>query len=171
MHPHNITLALAAARAADPQRAGTHSTATVPRHRHLRAVVVLGLTATAALAAIAPTGALAQPMHDAATPASARVDGAAAAGAQTRQDLRSPDARDAAAGRGTYNSPQVVVVKVPQPSPAAAPEPSSAGGIDWADAGMGAGSLLGLSLIGLGGALVVVHRRRAARGAPPVAGL
>jgi hypothetical protein len=32
-----------------------------------------------------------------------------------------------------------------------APEPASAGGIDWADASIGAGGLLGLSLIGLGG--------------------
>ena len=73
--------------------------------------------------------------------------------------------RDTAEGRGTYNSPRVVIVKVP-PSAAA---PASAGGIDWADAGIGAGGLLGLSLIGAGGALAIVHRRRAAHGAPPVA--
>jgi hypothetical protein len=189
MHSHNIALALADARVADLQRASTHSTATMPpgRHRrHLRPLAFLGLAATAALAALAPTNALARPIEYAATPASAHVDGApapkpardlrsadtgeAAQTAQARQDLRSPDARDAAEGRGTYNSPHVVIVKVPQPSPAAAPEPSSAGGIDWADASIGAGSLLGLSLIGLGGALVIVHRRRAAHGASPVAG-
>jgi hypothetical protein len=189
MHSHHIALALADARVADLQRASTHGTATVPprRHRHLRALALLGLAATAALT---PTGAFARPPHDAATPAQdlralaktsslagtpARQDMRspdtrdAAQTAQVRQDLRSPDARDAAEGRGTYNSPDVVIVKVPQPSPAAAPEPS--GGIDWADAGIGAGSLVGLSLIGLGGALVIVHRRRPARGAPPVAGL
>jgi hypothetical protein len=94
-----------------------------------------------------------------------------AAAATTTRDLRSPDARDAAEGRGTYNSPDVVIVKVPQPSPATAPGPSSAGGIDWTAAGIGAGSLLGLSLIALGGALVIVHRRRPAHDAPPVAGL
>ena len=85
--------------------------------------------------------------------------------------MRSPDTRDAAEGRGTNNSPDVVIVRMPQPSPAAASEPSSAGGIDWADAGIGAGSLLGLSLLALGGAVVIMHRRRAAHGAPPVASL
>ena len=71
------------------------------------------------------------------------------------QDLRNPDTVDFANGRGTYNSPEVVVVDVPKPvSP-----PVSAGGIDWADAGLGAGSLLGITLIALGGALLIVHRR------------
>ena len=189
MHSHHIALALADARVADLQRAATHSTATMPprRHRrHLRALALIGLAATTVLAALAPTGALARPPYDAATPAqdlralakTSSLAGTpapdtrdAAQTAQALQDLRSPDAGDAAEGRGTYNSPPVVIVKVPQPSPAAAPGPSPAGGIDWADAGIGAGSLIGLSLIGLGGWLVIVHRRRAAHGAPPVAGL
>jgi hypothetical protein len=164
MHSPNIALALADARVADLQRASTHTTATMPPRCHrrpLRALALLGLAATAALAVLAPTGAFARPMEDVATPAQT---------AQPRQNLQSPDARDAAEGRGAYDSPHVVIVKLPQPSPAAAPEPSSAGGIDWADAGIGAGSLLGLSLIGLGGALVIVHRRRVAHGASPVAG-
>jgi hypothetical protein len=74
---------------------------------------------------------------------------------QPPQDLRSPDTVDFANGRGTYNSPEVVVVDVPKPESA----PVSAGGIDWADAGLGAGSLLGITLIGLGAALFIVHRR------------
>lgn len=78
---------------------------------------------------------------------------AAPAAPAQQQDLRSPDSRDAAAGRGTFNAPDVTVVKVTQPSP-----PS--GGIDWGDAGIGAGSLLGLILLGLGGALTVVQRRK-----------
>jgi hypothetical protein len=57
MYHHNITLALAEARVADLQRAATHSTATAPPRRHLRALALLGLSATAALAT---TGALAQ---------------------------------------------------------------------------------------------------------------
>jgi hypothetical protein len=74
---------------------------------------------------------------------------------QPPQDLRNPDTVDFANGRGTYNSPEVVVVDLPKPvSP-----PVSAGGFDWADAGLGAGSLLGITLIGLGGALFIVHRR------------
>jgi hypothetical protein len=72
------------------------------------------------------------------------------------QDLRHADTRDYAEGRGTYNAPDVVVVKAPAP----AAEPS-AGGIDWADVGLGAGSLLGLTLIALGGSLFIVHRRGA----------
>jgi hypothetical protein len=76
----------------------------------------------------------------------------AATRADTKQDLRSPDARDAGEGRGTYTAPNVMIVKVPEPVQ---------GGIDWADAGIGAGGLLGLMLLGLGGSLAVVHRRRA----------
>jgi hypothetical protein len=69
------------------------------------------------------------------------------------QDLRSPDASDAADGRGTFSAPEVTVVRVSEPTP------SSSGGLDWGDAGIGAGSLLGLILVGLGGTLFVLHRR------------
>jgi hypothetical protein len=77
--------------------------------------------------------------------------------AQPLQDLRNPDTRDFAEGRGTYNSPEVVVVK----SAAPAAEPTTAGGIDWEDVGIGAGGLLTASLIALGGTLLVVQRRGA----------
>ena len=70
------------------------------------------------------------------------------------RDLRSPDTRDYAEGRGTYNSPEVVVVKAPVP----APEPTATG-INWEDVGIGAGGLLAASLIALGGTLLVVQRR------------
>ena len=59
------------------------------------------------------------------------------------QDLRSPDARDAADGRGTFSAPEVAVVKVTEPSP-----PS--GGLDWGDAGIGAGGMLALTLLASG---------------------
>jgi hypothetical protein len=49
-----------------------------------------------------------------------------------------------------------MIIKVPGPE--AAPD----SGIDWADAGIGAGTIIGLSLIGAGGALVLVHRRQSA---------
>ena len=42
----------------------------------------------------------------------------------------------------------------------------SADGMDWADIGLGAGSVMGLSLIALGGGLLIVRRR----GAQPLAG-
>jgi hypothetical protein len=80
--------------------------------------------------------------------------GDAARSPEPKQDLRSPDARDAGEGRGTYTAPDIMVVKVPEPVPAD-------DGIDWADAGIGAGGLLGLMLLGLGGSLAVVHRRQA----------
>jgi hypothetical protein len=41
------------------------------------------------------------------------------------------------------------------------PETAPAAGIDWGDAGIGAGGVLGLSLLGIGGALLVVHRKQA----------
>jgi hypothetical protein len=72
------------------------------------------------------------------------------------QDLRNPDTIDAAAGRGTFNAPEVLVVKVPEPA-----APVADGGIDWMDAGIGAGTLFGLVLVAAGGSLLVVHRRHA----------
>jgi hypothetical protein len=74
------------------------------------------------------------------------------------QDLRSPDARDAAQGRGTFNSPEVTVVKLPAASPAPA-----ADGLDWDDVGIGAAGVLGLTLVALGGAVAVVKTSRTSR--------
>jgi hypothetical protein len=76
---------------------------------------------------------------------------------ESNQDLRSPDARDAAAGRGTWNSPDVTVVKLEEPA-----SPVAERGIDWADAGIGAGTVFGLVVVGLAGTMAVVHRRRTA---------
>jgi hypothetical protein len=83
--------------------------------------------------------------------------------AKALQDRRSPDTIDAAAGHGTDHSPDVMVVRIPvqASSPAA-----STGGLDWQDAGIGAGGLLALGLIGLGGTLLVVHHRRGTAAAP-----
>ena len=70
-----------------------------------------------------------------------------------RVDLRSPDVRDHAQGRGTFSAPDVTVVKVV--------DPPVATGFDWGDAGIGAGGLLALALIALGGMLAITHRRHA----------
>jgi hypothetical protein len=67
------------------------------------------------------------------------------------QDLRSPDARDAAAGRlpGGTN-----VVFVPAPQPVAAPS-----GFDWPSAAIGAAVVLGFGLLATGAVLLVRRRR------------
>ena len=81
---------------------------------------------------------------------------------QPRQDLRTPDPRDQAAGRGTFSAPEVTVVKVAEPAPAA-----TDGGLDWTDAGLGAGGMLGLILLALGSILAVVHRKQSAAAGQP----
>jgi hypothetical protein len=68
MHHHNI--ALAEAHLADLQKAAAHSGSTASPRRRLRAMA-LGL---GAIAVLAPPSAIAQPAHDADTPASAHVD-------------------------------------------------------------------------------------------------
>ena len=79
-----------------------------------------------------------------------------------KQDLRSPDAHDAASGRGTFSAPDVTVVKVPEQSPQASPS----SGLDWSDAGIGAGGALTLILLATGGAFAVAHHRRGGQPAP-----
>ena len=71
------------------------------------------------------------------------------------QDLRSPDTRDAASGRDTSDAPQVTVVRLPQTAPA------PTGGIDWADAGIGAAAALVFLAVS---AVALLARRR-----PPTA--
>ena len=118
--------------------------------RRITRSAALGLT-LAALAAptagAAPADLRSPDARDAARTAEAAVS-------VPRQDLRSPDARDLAAGRGTFSAPDVTVVKLSEPAPAA----PTAGGLDWTDAGIGAGGMLGLVLIGVGGTLVVMRR-------------
>jgi hypothetical protein len=65
-------------------------------------------------------------------------------------DLRSPDARDAAAGIDLRRTPvpQVEVVQA-----------SSSSGFDWGDAGIGAGGAVGIVLLALGGTVAVVRHR------------
>jgi hypothetical protein len=117
------------------------------RARLTRSTAVgLALAALAASPVAAQQDLRSADARDAAQAAEARQD-------QRLQDLRSADARDAAEGRGTFKAPEVTVVKVTEASPAR-------GGLDWGDAGIGAGGLLALILLGLGGALAVVHHRQ-----------
>jgi hypothetical protein len=78
-------------------------------------------------------------------------------GGSPPQDLRSPDARDAAEGRGTFNAPDVVVVSKQSDAPAATND-----GIDWADVGIGGGAMGAIVLIASGGVLVARRRSTAA---------
>ena len=87
----------------------------------------------------------------------ARTSSVSGTSSTPRQDLRSPDTYDYAHGRGTFNAPEVTVVKLAQPAPAAD------GGIDWNDVGIGAGSVLGLALLVLGGTFAVIYRRQRTR--------
>jgi hypothetical protein len=92
---------------------------------------------------------VAQTMKDLRTPDAVEAGTPATTTAGT--DLRTPDAVDHGLGRGTFSAPDVTVVKLVDPPPTT--------GFDWGDAGIGAGGLLGLILVGLGGTLVVSYRR------------
>jgi hypothetical protein len=54
----------------------------------------------------------------------------------------------------------VTVVKVTEPAPAAS-------GLDWGDAGLGAGGMLGLVLVALASVSAIVHRRKTTRSGHP----
>jgi hypothetical protein len=93
------------------------------------------------------------------TPSDVRSPDAVSAGQKPTGpvvDLRTPDAKDHGEGRGTFNAPDVTVVKVVDPAPTST-------GFDWGDAGIGAGGLLGLILVGLGGTAAVAHRKATPR--------
>lgn len=119
-------------------------------------------TAALAAAAVAPAASarLIDPVPPGGYPDMHASVAIAAAQARERQDLRSPDTRDAAEGRGTFSAPEVTVIKAPQTAPA------TSNGLDLGDAGIGAGGALALILLAGGGALVVSHRRRGAAVVP-----
>jgi hypothetical protein len=126
------------------------------RHRLTRSVA-LGL---AVFAFAAPTAAAEIPHH--ASPEANPVvtpDDKAAALIEARQDLRSPDTRDVAAGREYPPTPTVVTLKQVEPS-----NPVDTG-FDWFAAVAGAGIVLGLVLL-MSGTAVIVTRRRAHRDQP-----
>jgi len=126
-------------------------------HRLIRSAA-LGLT----VATLAAPAAGARPADLRGPDARDAAKAAAIQRNQPRQDLRMPDARDQAAGRGTFSAPEVTVVKVAGPAPAA-----SGGGLDWADAGIGAGGMLGLVLVAIASVLAVVHHRKGPRHGRP----
>lgn len=88
--------------------------------------------------------------------AAAETGDKAAGPARAKQDYRMPDTFDAANGRGTADAPEITVVKVPTPVPVAAP---AGDGIDWADAGIGAGGAIAMIALAGGSAFAIVRKR------------
>jgi hypothetical protein len=86
-------------------------------------------------------------------PAYPTPEGKGGATALAKKDLRMPDTYDYAHGRGTFNSPDVAVVKVPSPAP-------SGGGVDWEDVGIGAGGALAMIAVAGLGTAAALHRRQ-----------
>jgi hypothetical protein len=109
------------------------------------------------LAALAPAGAVAS--DDLRSP-DARHPFVAPAAATP--DLRSPDARDAAQGRGAAGSPRVLVARMPEYQ-------SSGDGMDWGDAGIGAGGVVAVLVLTAGGNLALQRRRQVASTNTPAA--
>jgi hypothetical protein len=130
----------------------------------------LGITIAALGASTAAAQPIEGPMHDAIaagqttaqyTPADVRTPDTASASepstAEPVADMRTPDARDHGEGRGTFSAPEVTVVKLVDPA-------ATGSGFDWGDAGIGAGGLVGLILVALGGVTAVAHRKAHPRG-------
>jgi hypothetical protein len=138
-------------------------------HRRISRIATLSLTIAAVAAPTAMVGQAAaevgQPRADQnlVTPdARDAAQASSLAGTTQTIDRRTPDAQDAADGRGTWNAPAVTVVKVPEPTPLST-------GLDWGDAGIGAGAVVGLMLLALGSGLAIVHRRHGAQGSRTIA--
>jgi hypothetical protein len=130
----------------------------------------LGITIAALGASTAAAQPIEGPMHDAIaagqttaqyTPADVRTPDTVSASepstAEPVADMRTPDARDHGEGRGTFSAPEVTVVKLVDPA-------ATGSGFDWGDAGIGAGGLVGLILVALGGVTAVAHRKAHPRG-------
>jgi hypothetical protein len=108
-----------------------------------------------ALAALAPATALAS--DDLRSP---DARDAATASTAASVDLRTPDAHDAADGRSAAGSPSVLVVRMSQPSA------SAGSGIDWGDMAVGAGGAVLVLALTAGGTLAVQRRRHVSATAP-----
>jgi hypothetical protein len=118
------------------------------------------LTLTAALAACALPGyaGAAQSAQDLRSPDArdaAEHMGIYDLGVTPTQDLRSPDARDAARDAQPFSTPAT--------PPVADVTPATESGFDWGDAGIGAAVMLALLTIGAGSLLLLAGPRRRRR--------
>jgi hypothetical protein len=117
----------------------------------------IALACAIGCALMGPASATAAPRQDLRSP-----DARDAAGASSlKQDLRSPDARDAAADQPPVNAPGATAVdSASRPAPAPAPVPTGGDGMDWAPIGLGlAGALFGIAGLGV----LAVRRTRRVR--------
>jgi hypothetical protein len=130
------------------------------RHHRLTRAAALGL----ALTAFAAPSAAAQ-QQDRRSPVAREPGNAQAALPNAKDqllgsapsvfpDVRSPDGRDP---RGTADAPDVMVVESPRPEPVAV-----TGGIDWADATIGAAGALAVALLAATSGFLVAQRRQGA---------
>jgi hypothetical protein len=129
-------------------------------HSHRKALGT-GLATTLAVGAIVAPGALAEP-RDLGTP----VVREAAAATQGANDLRSPDARDAAARPDSSAAPQwpahpqVIGHRASAAVDTTPVQGTASSGFDWSDAAIGAAAVCTLLVAGVGGTLVVRRVRR-----------
>jgi hypothetical protein len=119
-------------------------------------------TITAPIAAVLAVAMLAAPANAAQTkPPPQRYAGESMI--REYQDLRSPDARDAADGRTTHKATAPIVqdLRSPDARDAATPivEITGADGFDWSDAAIGAAGATGLLAILLAGAMTLRRRQ------------
>jgi hypothetical protein len=134
----------------------------------MRRTQLIITTAALTAALIAPTAASARFYEDLRSPDA--KDAAAASTAQSSQDLRSPDAKDAAAASTAQSSQDLRSPDardagrdrppVEIPAPTVEIRQIPATGFDWGDAGIGAAGMLALFSIAAGSALLLTTRRR-----------
>jgi hypothetical protein len=74
-------------------------------------------------------------------------------------DLRSPDAADASATRAPVTSSLAGTISPTPHAPVSVVSSKADDGLEWGSIGIGAGAVVALSLIGLGGA-ALTHRQR-----------
>jgi hypothetical protein len=132
---------------------------------HLTRITAAALTVLAVVAFAAPAGAT-EPAQDLRSP-----DARDAAlmpklyYEEPAQDLRSPDTRDAAlAAQGLLELKPTTTVGIDRTPGAATVATPADGGFDWVDAAIGAAGALGIAMLATGAALVV--RRRSHRDQP-----
>jgi hypothetical protein len=133
----------------------------IRQHHLIRGTIALAAALTASLA----PAAWADPAPLAKTEARIAANSQSGTAVQPNPDEQIPSnaptvtgtsCGDVCSGHG-YGPVNVSTRAIPSVRPPSSAAPSS--GFDWGDAGIGAGSILALTLIGVGGALAAINRR------------